>query len=474
MATQTKVRLGPQPGPQTMFLSSPADIALTGGAAFGGKSYGLLLDPLRHYNNRKFGAVIFRRETPSIRNQGALWDTSMEMYSQVNGHPRQIELEWQFPSGMRVKFSHLEYNKTVHQWQGSQVPMFGFDELTEFTQYQFDYLASRLRSGSGVPGYIRATCNPKRKSFVRTLVDWWIKGNDYPPEERGFPIPERSGKLRWYARDKYTDKLVWGNSKKEVWDKFSSNKVLTLSFTFIPSNIDDNKIGNKKDPDYRAKLENMPRVERMQLLEGNWDVEPMAGDMFDRNRFEIIEALPAGWVSCCRFWDKAGTKPREGRTSPDWTRGAKMYRYPNGLYVIAHMASLQDEPGEVNEFIKTIATQDGYSVKIKEQQDPGQAGKEEAQTFTRMLGGFSVTTQPFSKNKVLRAAPLRAQVFARNVKMLRGDWNEECLDELNSWTGDKNEQDDQIDALSGAFNELAGVPVLGKDEVARMGRLMGG
>ena len=397
----------------------------------------------------------------------------MEIYSQVNGHPREHDLEWEFPSSMRIKFSHLEYNKTVHQWQGSQVPMFGFDELTEFTQYQFDYLSSRLRSSSGVPGYIRATCNPKRKSFVRVLVDWYIKGNDYPPEERGFPIHERSGKLRWYIRDKASNRIHWFNSRREALREFGS-KALPLSFTFIPATIDDNKIGNKKDPAYRAKLENLPRVERMQLLEGNWDVEPNAGDMFDRNKFEIIEALPHGWIDCVRFWDKAGTKPREGRSSPDWTRGVKMVKYPNGLYVVVDVSSLQDEPFEVNELIKTVATQDGFKCRIKEQQDPGQAGKEEAQTFTRLLGGFSVTTQPFSKNKVLRAAGVRAQVGARNVKILRGEWNEDFLSELNAWTGDKNDTDDQVDAFSGAFNELAGVPTMGEDEVRRMGQVLGG
>ena len=50
--------LGPQPGPQTDFLSSIADIVIYGGAAGGGKSYGLLLEPLRHKTNENFAAVV--------------------------------------------------------------------------------------------------------------------------------------------------------------------------------------------------------------------------------------------------------------------------------------------------------------------------------------------------------------------------------------------------------------------------------
>ena len=37
-----------QPGPQTEFLRSPADICIYGGAAGGGKTVGLILEPLRH------------------------------------------------------------------------------------------------------------------------------------------------------------------------------------------------------------------------------------------------------------------------------------------------------------------------------------------------------------------------------------------------------------------------------------------
>jgi hypothetical protein len=55
----------PQPGPQERFLSTPADIAIAGGAAGGGKTWSLLLEPIRHSGNGKFGAVIFRRSGSS-------------------------------------------------------------------------------------------------------------------------------------------------------------------------------------------------------------------------------------------------------------------------------------------------------------------------------------------------------------------------------------------------------------------------
>mgnify|MGYP006317372851 FL=1 len=59
----------PQEGPQSAFLESEADIVIYGGQAGGGKTYGLLLEPLRNaLINSDFGAVIFRHESTQITN----------------------------------------------------------------------------------------------------------------------------------------------------------------------------------------------------------------------------------------------------------------------------------------------------------------------------------------------------------------------------------------------------------------------
>src|ERR1700758_4540806 len=60
-----------QPGPQTEFLQTAADICIYGGAAGGGKRVGLIPGPLRPVGRvANFTAVFFRRTTPQITNPG--------------------------------------------------------------------------------------------------------------------------------------------------------------------------------------------------------------------------------------------------------------------------------------------------------------------------------------------------------------------------------------------------------------------
>ena len=125
------MEIKPQQGPQEMFLSTPADIAIYGGAAGGGKSWAILLESLRHViRNTGFFACYFRRNATQVRNPGGLWDESMKLYALAGGVPVAHSLEWQWTEGGKVKFAHLEHDATVLNWQGSQIALICFDELT--------------------------------------------------------------------------------------------------------------------------------------------------------------------------------------------------------------------------------------------------------------------------------------------------------------------------------------------------------
>ncbi len=279
----TEIR--PQAGPQEMFLSTPADIAIYGGAAGGGKSWALLLEPLRHVTgNDQFGAVIFRRNATQVKNQGGLWDESMKLYPLANGQPVSHTLEWKFAGGGVVKFAHLEHDTTVLNWQGSQIPLIGFDELTHFSEHQFFYMLSRNRSLCGVKPYVRATTNPDADSWVAEFISWWIN------QDTGFPIAERAGKLRWFIR--VNDKLIWADEAQKLTSEYGPT-VLPKSVTFIPASIHDNQKLMEADPGYLANLMAQDQVSRERLLDGNWKVRKRFDGMFNKTWLKFAEVRPA-------------------------------------------------------------------------------------------------------------------------------------------------------------------------------------
>ena len=276
-------RIAPQKGPQEQFLSSPADIAIYGGAAGAGKSFALLLEPICcAMQVPGFHAVFFRRNTVQVRNPGGLWDESVKLYGEIPGaKPLKHTLEWDFSGIGRVKFAHLEHDTTVLEWQGSALPLICFDELTHFSASQFWYLLSRNRSTCGVRPYIRATCNPDADSWVSQLISWWID------PDTGFPIAERAGVLRWFIR--VSDELIWADDPAELRERHP--EIPPKSLTFIPAKLSDNPALMRADPGYLANLLALPLVERERLLGGNWKIRWSGQGLFDEQSF-LVGGLP--------------------------------------------------------------------------------------------------------------------------------------------------------------------------------------
>ncbi len=293
------IEFRPQAGKQEMFLSSPADIAIYGGGAGGGKTFGLLLEPLRHIGLKGFGATIFRRSTKDITAQGGLWTESQKIYPYFQGNPRSSNqyLDWRFPKGSEIAFKHLEYDTTTEGYRGAQIPLIGFDQLETFSEYQFWYMFSRNRTTCGIKPYIRATCNPDSESFLRNLIDWWIDNNS------GLPIESRAGAIRYFIRQ--NEDIVFADSKEELIKKYGK-EVRPKSLTFIPALLKDNAILREKDPEYIANLQMLPMVERERLLGGNWNVAATGGlckiEWF--NRYDSSQEMPK-FTDIVQSWDTA-------------------------------------------------------------------------------------------------------------------------------------------------------------------------
>ena len=440
-----------QPGPQTDFLRSSADICVYGGAAGGGKTVGLILEPLRHATRvANFTAVFFRRSTPQITNPGGLWDESQEFYPRVGGTPHVGMREWRWSRGGKIKFSHLQFDSTVYDWQGAQIALICFDELTHFTAHQFFYMVSRNRSTCGVRPYIRATCNPDADSWVADFLTWWIN------PESGLPIPERAGVLRYYVR--VAEKTIWADRPEELVQYLPQPEDLPpsiepprpISVTFIPATVFNNPILLRANPEYYAWLLSLPTLERERLLGGNWKIRPAAGLYFQREWCAIVDAVPAD-LDIVRYWDLAATEKTE-RNDPDWTVGIKLGRDRSGGYYLLDLVRARANPGDVEQLLLNTAEQDGNRVRIGFGQDPGQAGKSQALHLVRALSAYTARGALESGDKLTRFGPFSSQCRAGNVKIRRGAWNEELFRVLEGFPDLAH--DDEVDACSGALEML--------------------
>lgn len=178
---------------------------------------------------------------------------------------------------------------------------------------------------------------------------------------------------------------------------------------------------------------------------------PRSGGMFQRQDFEIVDAIPAGKRRRVRAWDFAATEAKPGKR-PDWTVGLKMLIVGDTFY-ITDVVRGQWKPSKVEEVLVNTASQDGPDVVIRIPEDPGAAGKADTATKVKLLKGYSVKAVRPTGEKSVRARPASAQAEAGNVKLLRGGWNDAFLDEVCVFPAGTN--DDQVDAFSDALNELA-------------------
>lgn len=472
MAAEQAVEIRPQLGPQEAFLATSADIAFYGGAAGGGKTWALLVEPLRHVHNARFSAAIFRRETVHFTKPGGIWSEASELYSHLNAWPNANTHTFKFPGGADVQCAHMQHEKNRTDWKGAQIPLIEFDQVEEFTAPQFWYMLSRNRSTCGVRPYVRGTLNPVPDDdpvggWVHELIGWWID------EESGLPILERSGVVRWFVR--VGDTLHWADSRESciaeglrVAPGADPEDIQPKSFTFIPATLADNKVLMEKDPGYRANLLALPLVERERLLGGNWKIRLSAGKIFNRAWFKTAKAKPVV-ATRVRYWDKAGTEGGGALTA-----GVLVSKMTDGRVFIEDAVTGQWGALERETVIKQTAKTDGVMVKVVVEQEPGSGGKESAESTVRNLSGFNVRLDRATGDKYERAGPLSAQTEAGNVYLVEGEWNEGFLRRAHAFAPGGSELKDDVDAAVGAFNylsrdtanNLAGVTSLGSEQFA--------
>jgi len=208
---------------------------------------------------------------------------------------------------------------------------------------------------------------------------------------------------------------------------------------------------------YRARLLALQDQYEREGLGRDWHSQyqcrprPPEGVMFRPGELRICDVLPPKLWNTVRAWDLAST------TSGDWTVGLRMSHYTAGnanAWVITDVRRIRGRPDEVRKLVRDVADADGYGTEILLPEDPGQAGKDQSQSYVRDLVGFRVEAVRMSGSKEARADAVASQVNIGAISMLRAPWNAALIDELGAFP--LGRYDDQVDALSLAFSKLDG------------------
>ena len=243
-----------------------------GGAAFGGKTYGMLV-LIRVLAELIPGITIsfFRRTYSELLGPNAAIQLSYEVFGQV-ARDRDGGKEWHWENGSSLYFRHAQHLKDVHKYQSQSFEVLLIDEATSFEWQIADYLLTRNRVAKDLPNKFRPfallTTNPGNvgHAWYAKLFDLAVNKGDEKKHEQVKRVVNPNGK--------------------------------NVDVYFIPAFLEDNAIGVARDPEYEDRLmESDPEVARA-LRYGDWTV--FAGQMFpswtrDRVACEAFD-IPVHWA----------------------------------------------------------------------------------------------------------------------------------------------------------------------------------
>ena len=225
---------------QMIFDLADVSEVFYGGSAGGGKSEGLLAFCL-HRRIACPGSVglALRRTFPELEK--SLIRKSYHFFGEVAKY-NESKKTWYFSNGSIQEFGYCQNERDVYQYQSAEYDDIEFDELTHFTNYQYLYMLSRLRSSrGGWKTLVRSASNPGN------IGHKWVKDR--------FVIPAK-------------------NKIHEITDEEGNIRTLY----FLPATLGDNTLmSEEKQREYRSWLNTLPETEKQQLREGIWEEIPMEG-----------------------------------------------------------------------------------------------------------------------------------------------------------------------------------------------------
>lgn len=278
-----------QPNFQERFVRSNVDFCIGGSAMGVGKSYAALLMAAEPSLDSDFRMVYIRRNIGDLKSGGSGTDEVSKIYKNCGNLKLSENPRFTFNNKSFIDFTHMadqSPDKVLERIRGWQYSCVYIDEGTGFNWSTIKLIFSRNRGGGKWTGKLRLTCNPKKTHWLRKWCQWYIDPTT------GFPIPERDGIVRYfYINGESIDDVVFGDSKKEVYEKcrvqidailkkmnstgdnYTYDNIVK-STTFYSGKLSDNKELLKKNPGYIGSVAAMGEKNSMANLQGCWNVDP--------------------------------------------------------------------------------------------------------------------------------------------------------------------------------------------------------
>jgi predicted phage terminase large subunit-like protein len=424
--------------------------AFYGGAGGWGKSDALLMAALYYADVPGYNALIIRRSLADLAMPSALMDRAHEWLGRRAGaHWDLGRKRWTFASGATLTFGYLENARDSDRYASAEFAFIGVDELTQFSEKQYLDLFARLRA----PACLRCEFEKQHRlhrEMVHTRhVNKCTPCADLQRQQRAAERSRFPHLLAAHIPLRMRSASNPGNVGHEwVKRRFVTRQGATPGDRlFVPARLDDNPFINREQ--YVKSLLNLDPLTRDRILKGDWEAHSSRG-VLKGEWFGVVDAIPAE-LTLVRYWDTAYQK----KETSDYTVGVKYGMSISGIGYILHIARTKGTPHEVETFIANVAAQDSRSVRIVLQQEPGSGSALWIDSMRRgVLLGYAVESDAVRGSKFERSQPFRAAAEAGNVKILRGGWNQDFLEECEQFSPDEREyeHDDQVDAACGAFN----------------------
>lgn len=281
LSLQPGVVWAPQPGSQTLFVTSPVYETLYEGTRGPGKTNALLMDFCQHVGcgmGKAWRGILFRQNYPALAD---VVEKASEWIPRAFPGAKFREsgpkgYSWSFPDGEELLFRYIDNPKDYRNYHGHEYPWMAFDELTNWPDAKcYNLMKSCCRSSKpNVPRKLRATTNPHGPGHQ------WVKAYFIDVAPRGVI---------------YRDEL--GNQRVTIHGHWSENAYL---MTNDPEYIIRLTAATSDDPDQQAAW-----------IDGDWDVA--AGTFFGgvwKRAYHVLRPfpIPSSWY-LDRAFDWGSAKP---------------------------------------------------------------------------------------------------------------------------------------------------------------------